>query len=235
MIKLAHFSVKEYLVSEHLHEHYKDKLAYFGLSKQTAHLIISQSCLAYLLQFNTSKPLDKDLKKSSPLAQYAAKYWIFHAQSSGYDESESSSLFKLMTKLLASSNYAFSRWVQIYDMDATNMQWIDRSQFYDAQPLYYASMAGLEKMVELLVEKGENVNAQGGYYGNALVAAASKGHKTIVNLLIDKGADVNAHKKFALSAAEKGGHTETVTLLMERGADVNIQKDNTLHPPCFTQ
>ncbi|KAI5793532.1 hypothetical protein FPQ18DRAFT_170759 [Pyronema domesticum] len=47
-------------------------------------------------------------------------------------------------------------------------------------------------IVHLLVEKGADVNAEGGRYGNALQAAAGDGHEAIVKLLIDKGADVNA-------------------------------------------
>jgi hypothetical protein len=42
--------------------------------------------------------------------------------------------------------------------------------------------------VGLLVEKGANVNAQGGEYGNALVAASHRGHKVIMGLLLEKGA-----------------------------------------------
>jgi ankyrin repeat protein len=46
--------------------------------------------------------------------------------------------------------------------------------------------------VTLLLEKGADVNAQGGHYGNALQAASGGGHDSIVTLLLEKGADVNA-------------------------------------------
>ena len=42
------------------------------------------------------------------------------------------------------------------------------------------------------MEKGADVNAQGGWYGNALQAASSEGHEQIVRLLAEKGADFNA-------------------------------------------
>lgn len=41
-----------------------------------------------------------------------------------------------------------------------------------------------------LIDSGEDVNAQGGEYGNALQAASTKGHQEIVQLLLDKGADI---------------------------------------------
>ena len=39
-----------------------------------------------------------------------------------------------------------------------------------------------------MLEKGADVNAQGGKYGNALQAASFIGHKVIMGLLVKKGA-----------------------------------------------
>ncbi len=47
-------------------------------------------------------------------------------------------------------------------------------------------------MVQMLLEKGADVKAQGGRYGNALQAASSGGHDQVVQMLLEKGADVNA-------------------------------------------
>jgi len=47
-------------------------------------------------------------------------------------------------------------------------------------------------VVRLLVDLGADVNAQGGFYGNALLAAASRDHEAVVRLLVDLGANVNA-------------------------------------------
>jgi ankyrin repeat protein len=46
--------------------------------------------------------------------------------------------------------------------------------------------------VKLLLDKGADVNAEGGEYGNALQAALSEGYEQIVKLLLDKDADINA-------------------------------------------
>ncbi|KAF2729999.1 hypothetical protein EJ04DRAFT_446072 [Polyplosphaeria fusca] len=44
----------------------------------------------------------------------------------------------------------------------------------------------------MLLDKGADVNAQGGRYGNALQAASYGGHEAVVKMLLDAGADVNA-------------------------------------------
>ena len=53
-------------------------------------------------------------------------------------------------------------------------------------------MKGYAKIVELLLSKGVDINAQGGFYGNALQAASDRGYKKIVELLPSKRADINA-------------------------------------------
>ncbi|MCJ1470198.1 hypothetical protein MMC07_008843, partial [Pseudocyphellaria aurata] len=76
-------------------------------------------------------------------------------------------------------------------------------------------------IVGLLLDKGADVNAQGGYYGNALQAASWRGHQQIVELLLDKGADANLQGgKYgnALQAASEKGRWQIVELLHDKGA-----------------
>ncbi|KAJ6035948.1 hypothetical protein N7540_000227 [Penicillium herquei] len=81
-------------------------------------------------------------------------------------------------------------------------------------------------IVKLLLEHGADVNAQGGWYGTPLQAAAFGGYLEIVKLLLEHGAEVNAQVGqygTALQAATSGGYPEVVKLLLEHGADVNIK------------
>jgi ankyrin repeat protein len=55
-----------------------------------------------------------------------------------------------------------------------------------------AASEGNEAVVRLLIDRGADVNTQGGEYGHALQAAALVGHEAVVRLLVDRGADVNA-------------------------------------------
>ncbi|KAH8696488.1 Pfs, NACHT and ankyrin domain protein [Talaromyces proteolyticus] len=92
--------------------------------------------------------------------------------------------------------------------------------------LQYASWRGNYKSVDILLEKGADINARGGQYGNALQAASQKGHLDIVEVLLEKGANANAQGGQygnALQAASQKGHLDIVEVLLEKGADVNAQ------------
>ncbi|EMD92284.1 hypothetical protein COCHEDRAFT_1134609 [Bipolaris maydis C5] len=94
-------------------------------------------------------------------------------------------------------------------------------------PLLVAVEQGNYEVIEMLLDKGANVNAQGGQYGNTLQAALARNHEEIAMLLLDKGADVNAkgggRYSNALQAASALGYKEIAMLLLDKGADVNAQ------------
>ncbi|KAI5788683.1 ankyrin repeat-containing domain protein [Pyronema domesticum] len=82
---------------------------------------------------------------------------------------------------------------------------------------------GYKSITHLLIEKGAEVNSEGGYYGNALQAAAMEDHKAIAKFLIERGAEVNAEGRRygnALQAAAARGCGTMVELLVQRGADI---------------
>jgi len=68
-VKLSHLTVKEYLCSD---RHAQDFSVFF-LSASLAHAVITQTCLAYLLQFTTANPVDRiTIQSQFPLSDYAA-------------------------------------------------------------------------------------------------------------------------------------------------------------------
>ena len=87
------------------------------------------------------------------------------------------------------------------------------------------------EIIRLLLDKGADVNIQGGEYGTALRAAAYRGKVELIHLLLDKGADVNAqggggeYGTALQAAAASSGESmlEVVRLLLDNGADVNAQ------------
>lgn len=88
--------------------------------------------------------------------------------------------------------------------------------------------------VELLIEKGANVNFRSNnpYYqikkNSALILAAQNGHIDMVSLLLDNGADIrycNKDGQTALTAAIKINNLPLVELLIKKGAKVNFNKE----------
>ena len=78
--------------------------------------------------------------------------------------------------------------------------------------------------VQLLLDRGVDVNATNIDGDTALMSAAGNGYIKIINLLLDSEANVNAVNKYgstALTWAVRNRHTKTVNLLLDRSADVN--------------
>jgi ankyrin repeat protein len=83
-----------------------------------------------------------------------------------------------------------------------------------------------KNMVQLLLNRGADANAQGSLYGSALQVAAAAGRKSIMQLLLNRGADANAQGGYygsVLQAAAVSGCKNAMQLLLVRGADVNAK------------
>ena len=95
-----------------------------------------------------------------------------------------------------------------------------------AGPLLLAADDGHKKVTKLVLDKGADVNANGGQYDNALQALSAGGYEAEVKLLLDNGANVNAQGGpfgNALQANSHEGHEAMVKMLLDKGVDVNAQ------------
>lgn len=221
-LKLAHFSVREYLVSDYLRQSSDTRVLFYHFDK-IADTLIATTCLAYLLQFNRHKCVGSNTALTHPLSVYAASYWMDHARSDTDGQSEP--LHKHIMDLLKPMDPVYTNWISIHDPSPYRYTSVQRSAS-TCTPLYYTALGGLERASRTLLSNGSDVNAQGGGYGHCLQAASAEGHDAIVRLLIAHGADVNAQGVFwgnGLQGASFGGHYATVQMLLEHGADVNAQ------------
>ncbi len=215
VLQLAHFSVKEFLLSTHLRY---EAASDFSLSAELAHKALAECCLAYFLQFDRDMSVGQPLAK--PLTLYAALNWTLHARQAGND---CRTIQLLGTRLLMPTTHYLQYWHWFH---GENGRWAYSNTPRKSPlltPLYYMALTGVECLVRTLVLGDADVNARGGKYGNALQAASAKGHRGIVQLLLDNGADVNArggYHHYALHAASENGHCEVLRLLLDHGADV---------------
>ncbi|KAI4757844.1 hypothetical protein E4T52_10092 [Aureobasidium sp. EXF-3400] len=103
-----------------------------------------------------------------------------------------------------------------------------------ASALRLASIHGRDKVVQLLLFRGADVNAKDSAAKvsgeTSLISAARMGHTDIVRLLLEHGADVNAKdsgddgpRETPLISASRRGHADIVRLLLEHGANPNSE------------
>ncbi|KAK0934692.1 hypothetical protein LTR29_013698 [Friedmanniomyces endolithicus] len=209
-MRLAHFSVKEYIISERLDERYQVHLR--GMPSAAC---IASALLTYLLNIGGDIDL-AELKTKFPLSHYSARYWTDFAV---YAETSDESVPELAIRLL-SDGRARARWLSLDDPSPP----LRKGEL--PQPLYYAALCGLERSTSLLLDKGVDFDAQGGLPGNALQAACVGGHEKIAEMLLRNGADVDAQGGAygnALQAACARGSEKIVEMLLSNGADVHAQ------------
>jgi Ankyrin repeats (3 copies) len=218
VLRFAHYSVQEYLVSERAPPT-------FRIDHSAAHVILANISLGYLLSVNGLVPEVEATLHSLPFLLYASQHWPLHAskcQQTGHlDINESIIRFYDIEN---EDNLRNS--ILVCDPEVIfNRPFSSATKFISR--LYYASLFGFVEACKDILDKGADVNAQGGKWGNALQAASwGGGHESVVRLLLEWGADVNAEGGFcgnALQAASEGGHESVVRLLLERGADVNAE------------
>ena len=219
-VRLAHFSVKEYLVSDKAHQ---GMASHYSIREIESHGVLAEDYIAYLLHFDRMETLTSESIALFPLAHYAAKFWAIHALHAERGLVRSTTL--LSFELLTSDGEGFFNWIRVGNPDWLG-QWEDWGLRPEdlAPPLYYASLAGLLQQVEMLIKEGVDVNELGGDYGYALQAASFFGHKDVVQVLLDNGAEVNVSGGGwvnALQAASSQGHFDILQLLLKNGANVN--------------
>lgn len=91
--------------------------------------------------------------------------------------------------------------------------------------IYLATLQGDATRVQRLIDEGEDVNHQGGRYGNALQAAAVYDRFDIAQILLKSDADIHARGgcySNALHAAIMKGSSRIVKLLLDSNVDVNM-------------
>ncbi|KAF7983534.1 hypothetical protein HWV62_21094 [Athelia sp. TMB] len=248
-IKIAHFSVKEFLLSRVIQ---LGPTRSIRCNESISHQAIAKTCLAYLLQFSELDSITNQNIKSFPLAFYAAKHCVFHVESICSEDLDTT--LEQMAQQLASPiiSCALINWSRLEYGDGYFRRPTLKSQIelWDVTTALYdtiiipltrlgdhlikngkrgialdvRSEPGSLAIAQLLLEKGADANATGGEYGTALQAASYRGNLEIALLLLEKGADINAtggQYSTALQVALCQGNLEVARLLLEKGADVN--------------
>ena len=229
VVQFSHFSVKEFLVSNRLAPSLGD-ISQYSIRLGSAHITLTQACLGLLLHSDDS--ITSKIVERSPLACYAARHWVEHAQF----EDVVSHVKDGMEILFDADKPHFETWVRIHNMDPED-SWRDISE--DPSPLYYSALCGFYDLVEhLAITHPEYVNAFGGRYQFPLLAAVGRGHVEVAELLLKHGADIDVReatgKTMLLIAIfwfdDSDFLSDIVGFLLTHGADVNARDDTFSSP-----
>ena len=224
VVQFAHFTVKEYLTSKALEA--EDTISHFHISKASSHTTVAQGCLGLLLHFDET--VTRDSLKEFPLAQYAAEYWMDHAQIEGV----SSEVEDGMKRLFDPSKRHLSVWVRIKRLCDQKYGFWPR---YGQETPLHAAFCGLHDAAKfLIVGHLQDANARGfSDEETPLHLASCLGHANIARRLLGHGANRDArddNKSTPLHLSSKEGHLEVVRILLEQGADANAQDCLGLNP-----
>ncbi|KAH9885699.1 ankyrin repeat-containing domain protein [Xylariomycetidae sp. FL2044] len=224
-IQLAHYSVKEFLVSKRI-----QKLApAYSITSAEANASIAEACLSYLLSIDGPDSIHPGLLEESPLASYAAQYGTRHANLA--KGANSKLLTSLMIQLFDGGSLAYANWMRLNNPDkpwqspTAAIRHAGEGQEDELlPPLYTAAAWGLVDVVGALLDDGADLTQGAGDCGNVLQVAARGGHQDVVDLLLATGSDVNASGGLfgtALQAAAFCGHEAVARQLLGAGAAVN--------------
>ncbi|KAH8987493.1 ankyrin repeat-containing domain protein [Lactarius hatsudake] len=160
-----------------------------------------------------------------PLARYAAKHWVSHAQVG----TVSSHVMCMTETLFDSDKPHFAAWVKTYDIDWQQYPTRDLAQDH-SNPLYYSALCGFYDVLQHLVSKHpQYVNALGGKYQCPLVAALHGRHIRVAELLFQHGAniDIRGRKEWTLLHNvirwPENLAVGAVQFLLKHGADANAR------------
>ncbi|PYH73951.1 uncharacterized protein BO88DRAFT_484802 [Aspergillus vadensis CBS 113365] len=176
-VRLAHFSVKEFLVRNEAMAHW------FQFSVISGHDAITNRSVDCLLE--STEILTKTAAVQQPLLTYAAQYWDYHLAQSGGLHTCCIDLQEKVDRLFIERN-VYTNWVRSYYYSRYYDMW--HRSFEDLQsPLSSASERGLKSTVDLLLAKGADPMVSSlAERDNALLKAAEQGHLEVLQLLLNR-------------------------------------------------
>ena len=223
VVQFFHFSVKEFLVSDRLASSARDVSRYHILSG-AAHTILAQACLGFLLHLDILT--GRETGKRFPLARYAAKHWVAHAQF----EDVASHVNDGMRSLFDPDKHHLQAWLGIYNID--KFGGVLYSMRTVPSSLYYAALCGFRDLVEhLVISHPQLINTVGGCFDSPLLAALYGNHIQVAEFLLQHSSEVDTRGTDGLTPLqtsvypglfEREDMADVVLFLLGHGADVNF-------------
>lgn len=155
-LRLSHFSVKEYLISDRISQAADLAVRGFYASQQLADRFILKGCLEYIFHYSESEDKvgnDEDLEQY-PLLRYACEYWCMHADASVIDKDVEEALVRFLA-----SDTVLNAWLLVYTPEQPRKKYFDQPD-EPGQALHYAARFGLVTVARRLLEDSIDANVK---------------------------------------------------------------------------
>ncbi|KAH8672104.1 ankyrin repeat-containing domain protein [Tricladium varicosporioides] len=231
LLQFAHFSVKEYILSDHAKNNVPE---IFLLNQNLGNRYIAQISLIYLLDFSQGEEVSRLDFDEFPFLAYASLYWIAHLAFDGWMENDSIETFTVKFFDINSQNNILKylglneshRYTRLRKKESSRPRGRQNSKETSLLPLFYISYVGLRLVFQNLLSNERRSKTIKGVFGAALATAASDNHEDVVELLLMEGADPNSpycgKLLRPLYAAVDTGNPRVIKKLLDAGATIDI-------------
>lgn len=246
IVSLAHYSVKEFLVSEEV----RSTKPTFWISSYDAERDLAAVCLAYLCYDDFRKPLLPDIGafegrlNEYKFLAYATMAWPSHVKGSGKEGCPAQDVLDLAMRFLSSTKGVrknYWSWEEVNRRQKVDyLAW----KYQRPAPLICAAWHGLSDAVRRLVSEEDATNSMTAAFeiavlnGHGLTVEVFLAHHRQLAAEADGSADQRLTTRStlnlerALVTAASRGHDGIVEMLVQEGADVDgrvIKDRNALH------
>ena len=240
MVRLAHYSVKEYLVSDRIRA---GSAAFFSIDEEASDACIGATCLSCLLLYEKALfPTSKEFCTEFPPARYSAKFWYEHL--SAIKDAVHLNSIPLAKELFLSDD-KLRNWIALWDLQWDSgpgfdfepsldfeYQWDSKSWSQwklgvkaTGSPLYYAVLTGLKSLIEALIAVQKDKDGRVGATNDSKLKLPDSDDDSTTLYYISKHAYINAIGGILhtpIQAASWSGRMDIVELLVNSGANPNI-------------
>ncbi|KAI4155893.1 MAG: hypothetical protein LQ340_000673 [Diploschistes diacapsis] len=180
-----------------------------SLQPKSSHRVLAKSCIWFLKLITSGRPLRRFMR-------YSAMNWATHFREAGINSTET--MTQIALKICNPDSEEYQIWFKLQE-DPFNCLSLSINS------LFVASCLGIEALVELLLEKGADIEAADPQGRTPLWMAVCSGHEEITRLLLKKGAkiDVRCEGETLLSEAILSRNETAIRLLLERGAKLDMR------------
>lgn len=214
-IKLAHFTVKEFLIVQ---KGFEVGLKWYQFSARFANRCVTAQAAECIFGCPPAG--------SKNLIQYSRQFWLAHAR-----HIPATTDFAECDEVQPSIDYLFDVENRKRLTDGLRGQFPDEVSFLqdDSQPsqsLYYASLLGLKRSVAQVWKNCSQLRQREGFYGNALDAAACMGHVEVVMWLTDRIENPSGYFELSrISRYLRVNVSQTLHALLRKGPRPSISTE----------